>query len=95
MDCVEKINCNACRTPTERGQERPLGMEARLTMDRECESCRKPFKPIKLNQKFCSQRCARKVHFARYVERKAEQQLGSAVELKSALPPDPRLILTK
>jgi len=44
-------------------------------MDRECESCQTPFKPIKANQKFCSQRCARKVWFARYVQRKAEQQL--------------------
>jgi predicted nucleic acid-binding Zn ribbon protein len=40
-------------------------------MDRQCEGCRKPFKPIKPNQKFCSQRCARKVSFARYVQRKA------------------------
>jgi hypothetical protein len=54
-----------------------------------------PFTPIKPNQKFCSQQRGRKVRFARYVQRKAEQQLGSAVELKSALPPDPRLILTK
>jgi hypothetical protein len=83
MDCVEKINCNACRTPTEWGQGRLLGMEVRRNMDRECEGCRKPFKPIRLNQKFCSSRCARKVRFARYVQRKAEQQLGSAVELKS------------
>src|SRR5262249_48065641 len=28
MDYVEEINCDAPRTPTERGQERLLGMEA-------------------------------------------------------------------
>jgi len=41
-----------------------------MTMERECRSCQKPFKPIKPNQKFCSQRCARKVRFSRYVRRK-------------------------
>ena len=47
-------------------------MEARLgNMDRVCDSRQKPFKQIKPNQKFCSQQCARKVRFARYVQRKA------------------------
>ena len=80
-------------------------MEARLNMDRECESCQKPFKAIKPNQKFCSQRCARKVRFARYVERKASgpaedsqgpvcvaSRLRDAVEIECTLPADPRLI---
>ena len=105
MDCVEKLNCDAGRTPTEWGQERLLGMEACLNMDRECEGCRKPFKPIKQNQKFCSQQCARKVRFARYVQRKAlgpaedlqgpvcgASRVPSALEIECALPADPRLI---
>jgi hypothetical protein len=40
-------------------------------MNRECESCRKAFKRIKSNQRFCSQQCARKVLFARFVQRRA------------------------
>jgi len=37
-----------------------------------------PFTPIKPNQKFCSQRCGRKVRFARYVQRKAAALAGKA-----------------
>jgi hypothetical protein len=103
----QKFNCNARRTPTERGQVRLLGLEARLNIERECESCQNRFKPIRPNQKFCSQRCARKVRFARYVQRKAlgpaedseraPQADGAnrqvcALEIEAALPADPRLI---
>jgi len=55
-------------------------MDAHLNMDRECESCQGPFKPIKPNQKFCSPQCARKVRFARYGQRKALKLTGDSQE---------------
>src|SRR5260370_24426746 len=47
-------------------------------MDQVCKSCKGPLKAIKPNQKFCSQRCARKARFDRYVQRRALALAGDA-----------------
>ncbi len=57
---AEDANCDARYTPNERGLERCFGTEGYWRMDRVCKGCQRPFKAIKPNQKFCSQRCARK-----------------------------------
>jgi hypothetical protein len=73
---VQGSGCDARYTPTEWGQEQLFEAEVVWSMDRVCESCQGPFTAAKQNQKFCSPRCARKVRFARYVQRRALKEPG-------------------